>query len=243
MRELTRLFNASDEAVRIYVDQLARHVSHWELDPPEWTGKTNSQRALLFAKTSALMSGIPAIEMPPDGKWSKYDDASPEILEFFQNDHVLAEACMYGTPHEGRIIPPQVLNASLCRDKMRIRWRTGNDVMTDSDISSGMHTQKLIGLWMKTAFDGARMFKNLSDGDKSAFAWAMHHSLFCIKPFSTGNSRTARLCLQMCRNVVGLKPIAYRPADRDKLRMHLEHFRHAIFIPTMQSLDYMPKSA
>lgn len=243
MHKLTGLLNTTDEAIRIYSDYLIRHVSHWELDPPEWTGKTNSQRALLFAKTSALMSGIPSNEMPPEGKWSKYDEASPEILEFFQNDHMLAEACMYGTPHDGRITPPQALNASLCRDKMRIRWRSGDDVMTDSDIPSGKYTEKLVKLWMKTAFEGAHLFKNASIADKSIFAWAMHHSLYCIKPFSTGNSRTARLCLQMCRNVVGLKPIAYRPEDREKLRMHLEHYRHVIFIPAMRNLGYMPKSS
>lgn len=237
MNVLATLFKTTNQAMQVYVAALARDLAHWELDPPEWVGKSASQRALLFARTSALLSGIPSEELPADNVWRMdRQTQSTDIVEFFENDHVLAEVCMSDA---GKIIPPEILNASLCRNRMNIRWRTGNDLSIESDLPDGGYSKELTRFWTSSAEIFGKHMRNFPEGDRRAYAWAMHHAFLCIKPFSTGNSRTARLCLQMCRTNVGLNPIAFRSTDLTKMRMHLETFRNSIFIPLMRSMGRM----
>jgi hypothetical protein len=226
--------------IREYLTALAGDVSHWEFEHALWWGKTPAQCAVLFAKTSALMSGVPTDELPSDDVWRKDQyKQSPKVIAFFEHDCVLAEACMYGTPYGGRITPPGVINSSICRDEGNIRWRTGNDMLTETDFPHGKYSRRLVDLWTRTAHICAIKFKDCETHEKVAYAWAMHHMLLCIKGFQAGNSRTSRLCLQMCRISVGLKPIAFRPIDSPRLKLHLEIFRNGIFIPYMRHLGAM----
>ena len=232
MGQITTLLHNIEPDLKAYAGIVIDGSPEWEIEHVKWRAldsKDTRARAMIFACESALMSGIPQDELPWKLTYSKAErDANPWIDDFERNDLAVTEACLYPSG-ERRMIHPMAINGPLCRDVLKTKWRTGVDLGADVELPPGVYVKRLTTRWMKIAKTGALFAIRGTVHERQTFAWAMHDLFMCIQPFRDGNSRTARLLLQMVRRHVGLEPVLLFTSHRETHRDRLKFFRSRIY--------------
>lgn len=137
--------------------------------------------------------------------------------EHFKLAKILAGAHCY--------VDVRIVNATLLDTHGELRVRTGR-LGLDLHAPEGKKVEGLLRAWNKRA---ATVFERQNASERRL--WTLHDELLCIRGFTTGNSRTARLMLNHLRVRCGFSWLVVHLEDRGGYFRRVDEYRRRVFVP------------
>ncbi len=178
-------------------------------------GKKSVDTELLqFVVESERIAGF---DLPNGGKPKEPETWPKEWREHFNLASILKTAHNY--------VDVRIVNATLLDTHGELRVRTGR-LGLDLLAPEGSRVEGLLHDWNQQA---EKAFKERDATENNL--WALHDELLCIRGFTTGNSRTARLMLNHLRVRCGLPWLVICLDDRGGYFQKVDRYRRDVFVP------------
>jgi hypothetical protein len=160
---------------------------------------------------------IAGFDLPKGGEPGKPETWPKEWREHLNLASILKIAHNY--------VDVRIVNATLLGGHGEFHVRTGR-LGLDLLAPEGSRVEGLLQKWNQRA---ARVFMQGRSSEKHL--WKMHDELLCIRGFTTGNSRTARLMLNHLRVRCGFPWLVVHLEDRGGYFRRVDEYRRHVFVP------------
>jgi hypothetical protein len=126
-----------------------------------------------------------------------------------------------------RLTQVDILNAFIC-GVTSLRWRKGTST-ANRPMPPAAEAEPLFRAWEQWVDSTIVSVASDRIEEQERFAWTVHDTLLCIRPFKDCNGRTARLALNDVRRQLNLPWLTILDSDARKYLEHLDRFRDREF--------------
>jgi hypothetical protein len=179
------------------------------------SNKPSKEDCEFFVRESEAITGI-----------NPFDLTRPSTIRHLEISQIIGGSYNFVLPY---FINGMITGKS---DQAESLLRSGREGALRNSIPERLIMKRLFDELVKEIQIASESATDLTDEEKDAFAWDVHHRFVCLHPFKSGNGRTARLLLNHVRLLMGRPLLIILDSEAEVYFSEIADYRERNFIPT-----------